>query len=84
MNAAGLRGLPLPMASGSAVYMSLRMVCPRRASEVFSSGGAAETVTLSAVAPTSKVRFSSTVLRASTTICSCTRLRKPAAEAVIR
>jgi hypothetical protein len=84
MNAAGLRGLPLPRDRGIAVYISLRMVWPMRASAVFSSGGAAETVTLSVVVPSSSLRLTSTVLRASRTTCSCTRLRNPAAVTVRR
>ena len=72
-----MRGLPPPIDSGSAVYISLRMVWPMRGSAVFNSAWAAVTVTLSAVAPTSSFKLNSTVLSASTTTWSCTVVRKP-------
>src|ERR1043165_9589966 len=81
-NAVGSRGA-LPMASGSAVYSSLRTVCPTRASLVFTIGAAAVTVADSADEPILSDRFTPTVANASTVRCSCTVFSKPAEDTAI-
>src|SRR5215510_3071244 len=88
MNAPGFLGpwpIPepataVPIASGKLVYNSFRIVVPRRASEVFSCGGADVTVIVSVVVPICSAIFTDTVLNASTITFSCTSGLNPVAE----
>ena len=83
MNAVGSRGPPVFITSGSAVYISLRIVWPRRASAVERSGDDAVTRTSCLMPDTCSVTFKPTTLNASTMMPVRTNGSKPSRATVI-
>ena len=72
----------VPIASGSLVYSSLRIVVPSLESVVFNWEGAFSTVTVSLMLPALSVRSTATLPTASTTTPSWIRVWKPATATV--